>query len=198
MADRTITTIPGGSHTNAIPGEELAEAKDFDYALAGEAFFELANLVLALRDGRSTSRIPGLWWREAGRINGPHEAAFLEQDQVQCLPFPAWDLFPPGLTYPVITQLGCPFRCVFCSHNSSHSMRYRPVDAVLEEITWLDSQHHPTVVTFIDETFGLKHDRTCQLLDGMARPRPENSIQRANPCGLRLRRSAAVFEDCRV
>ena len=85
------------------------------------------------------------------------------------LPFPAWDLFPSIRALPVMTQLGCPFACVFCCHNSTRVVRYRPVEHVLEEVDWLLRTFDPTSINFVDETFGLQPDRSLRLLEGLAR-----------------------------
>jgi radical SAM superfamily enzyme YgiQ (UPF0313 family) len=169
QAAPSVVTILGGAHANALPRESLIEAPGFDFVLAGECAFALTELLLALGSGSRPRSSPGLGWREDAQVHGPSGSAFLEQEDLDRLPRPAWDLFPRATEYPVATQLGCPYRCVFCSHNSTRTVRQRDVASVVDEIAWLDRDYAPRSISFIDETFGLDEERTSELLDRVAR-----------------------------
>jgi radical SAM superfamily enzyme YgiQ (UPF0313 family) len=166
--DQAIMTVLGGPHANALPLEALMEVPELDFAMSGEALFDFADLAQELMNNRTPAPRPGLYDRDPGCTPRGSASAVVTQEQMSGLPFPAWDKFPRCSEYPIMTQLGCPYACVFCCHNSSHVARYRPVQAVIEEIEWLVSNFRPARVTFIDETFGLRTDRTMHLLDALA------------------------------
>ena len=88
-------------------------------------------------------------------------------DDYDALPFPAWDLFQPVGTLPLITHRGCPFKCVFCSHNSGFKPRYRTPGNVLDEIEQMLERYRPERIRIEDETFGLHMGRTKAILEGI-------------------------------
>ena len=70
-------------------------------------------------------------------------------------------------TIPLITHRGCPFQCVFCSHNSGFKPRYRTPANVLDEIEQILERYRPTRIRIEDETFGLHMGRTKEILEGI-------------------------------
>lgn len=159
----SITTILGGVHANARPKESLEESRAFDFVIAGEGESPLSELVLSLKDGKDISSMPGLYSRD-GQGNAIQSLPRRFED-VQNLPLPAWDLFPRAKVYAVMAERGCPYRCVFCSHNMGQRVRARPPESVKEEIAWLDKVFKPREIYFEDETFGLVPERTHVLLE---------------------------------
>lgn len=108
-----------------------------DVILLGEGDVRGPQLVQTLVKGERLTEVPGLLYRENGRIintGPPPQVADLDS-----LPFPAWDLFPLegywGIRYahgpmegpylPLLTSRGCPFPCRFCIIPSISGMRWR-------------------------------------------------------------------------
>lgn len=156
-------TILGGAHANALPEQVVAEAPEFDYVYAGdgERLFVNGDLAALLR-GELTDPVPGLFSQNDGR-NIAHSIAVHDFDITHKI-FPAWDLFPRAKIYPILTERGCPYKCVFCSRNSSSKIRTRPIEHVIEEIEWLHRNFKPEAIHFEDETFGLNNQRLEPLL----------------------------------
>ena len=161
------TVVLGGAHANALPRASLAEAQNLDYVIAGEGEASLVSLVRALRAGRSPSLVAGLYSRSnTGTIENDSPPQY--DLSIDGLPFPAWDLFPKQRIYPLMTERGCPYSCVFCSRNMSRRVRSRSVDHVMEEIRWLDRDFAPERIYIEDETFGLNSERATDLLSRLA------------------------------
>lgn len=158
-----LVTILGGVHANALPKESLEESGAFDFVIAGEGESSLTELIINLKEARAVDSIPGLYFKDVdGKVIQP---APCELEDAAGLPLPAWDLFPSTKVYAVMTERGCPYRCVFCSHNMGQRLRARPLESIKQEITWLHHDFKPRKIYFEDETFGLVPEKTHALLE---------------------------------
>jgi len=156
-------TILGGVHASALPIDSLTESSAFDYVLTGEAEDSLPNFIEAIKSRKGINRIPGLYRRD--KDGKPFSSCpTREVPDVNSLPFPAWDLLPRFGSYPVVMSRGCPYDCVFCGKNLGKKVRIRSVDHIMAEIEWLYKDYSPEVITFADETFGMKPKHTEELL----------------------------------
>ena len=167
-APRPPFIVLGGPHANAIPRRAIEEGTALDVVVAGEGESVLPRIVRAVRDGLPIPDEPGIYQRDAGGAARGAGRAALDGD-VADLPLPAWDLFRRLDVYPIISERGCPYRCVFCSRNLGSRMHYRPLDQVMAELEWLHDRFAPREIYFEDETFGLVEDRTGDLLTRMER-----------------------------
>ena len=160
-----VPVVVGGAHVNAVGRGALEEGESFDYACVGEGEFLARELAEALERKADPTAIPGLVSRRGdGIVVAPPRPP---PDDYDLLPFPAWDLFRPVDTLPLITHRGCPFQCVFCSHNSGFKPRYRTPANVLDEMEQILARYRPKRVRVEDETFGLHMGRTKAILEGI-------------------------------
>jgi anaerobic magnesium-protoporphyrin IX monomethyl ester cyclase len=158
-----LPIVVGGAHVNAVGKQALDEGEAFDFACVGEGEYLARELADALERSTDPSGIPGLVSRDGGAVvTAPPR---LPPDDYDALPFPAWDLFRPVDTIPLITHRGCPFRCVFCSHNSGFKPRYRTPANVLDEVEEVLARYRPKRIRIEDETFGLHMGRTKAILE---------------------------------
>jgi len=160
-----VPIVVGGAHVNAVGRQALEEGAGFDYACVGEGEHLACELADALERAVDPSAIPGLVSRNGNEIvTAPSRPPPGDYD---VLPFPAWDMFRPVDTLPLITHRGCPFQCVFCSHNSGFKPRYRTPANVLDEVEEILERYRPTRIRIEDETFGLHMGRTKAILEGI-------------------------------
>jgi anaerobic magnesium-protoporphyrin IX monomethyl ester cyclase len=160
-----LPVVVGGAHVNAVGRQALEEGEGFDFACVGEGEYLACELAEALEHGRDCSAIPGLVSRRDGDIWAAPPRP--PPDDYDALAFPAWDLFRPVATLPLITHRGCPFQCVFCGHNSGFKPRYRTPGNVLDEIEEILERYRPERIRIEDETFGLHMGRTKAILEGI-------------------------------
>lgn len=165
-APKPPVVVLGGPHANAIPQQAIEEGTSIDVVVAGEGESVLPRIVRSVLESAPIPDEPGVYTRDADGGSHGEGKAVLDSGVAE-LPFPAWDLFRRLDTYPVISERGCPYSCVFCSRNLGKSMNYRPLDHVMAELEWLHTSFSPREIYFEDETFGLVESRTNDLLDRM-------------------------------
>jgi radical SAM superfamily enzyme YgiQ (UPF0313 family) len=178
-------TIAGGPHPTVLPQETFtALGPDLDLALQGEAEIPFARLAALMASGPlepdAMESIPGLVWRDGG--GGIRCNATVRTD-LATIPMPRWDLMPPGLypqaphsaffrawpVAPLIASRGCPYACTFCSGSLIHgrTVRYRPVDSVLDEIRLLHDRYGVRELHFVDDNLTFDPEYVHRLCDGL-------------------------------
>jgi len=179
-----VKTMLAGLHVSALPERTLTE-EEADFVCQGEGPYTIRPLLEVLRrGGEDYSSIPGLWYRQDGRIVGNAPAPLIS-DLDSELGGVAWDLLPMDKyrahnwhcfehidrrsPYAVIyTSLGCPFACHFCCINAlfgRRGIRYRSIESVIEEIDLLVGRYGVRIIKIIDELFVLKQDRIEKFCD---------------------------------
>lgn len=193
-------TVIGGYHATPLPRETLAEFPGFDYAIVGEGELPFTALLAALDAGASVDAIPGLAFRRDGAVvvNRPGPVI----NNLDPLPWPAFDLFPPSDHYVLTTARGCPFTCPFCLN--LHGQRVRPRDP-LAVAAWLDelvTRYRPRELIFGNENFLLAVSRPEIVLPALAarnfaartRWQAQTHVRTATPELLALAKRAGCYK----
>lgn len=162
----SATLVLGGPHASADPAHALAYLDDVDYAFRGEAERGIVELLAAVEGGGRLEGVENL----ARRAGGSVECApvrFIED--LDAVPFPAWDLTPPrdyppaphGLVVgafpvaPFLVTRGCPYLCTFCDAVSTagRRLRVRSMENVVAEIDQLVTDHGVREIHLEDDNF---------------------------------------------
>jgi radical SAM superfamily enzyme YgiQ (UPF0313 family) len=160
-----VITVIGGPHPTAIPEDSLRHLPSADWGIQGEGEIPLSGMMHLLQSGKgSAEEIPGLIWRENGRIRFNPK---VEHEPVDDFGFPAWDLVDPpryfsargiGQSSGVIhTGRGCPFECQFCVRLGK-KLRHRGLDAIYEEMRLLHDRYGVDRFYVNDEGFGIARE----------------------------------------
>jgi radical SAM superfamily enzyme YgiQ (UPF0313 family) len=183
MMKRICPNVPvviGGPHFTAVPEQTLSDYPVFDYGVVGEGEISLIELVEALSSGRTLSDVPGIVYRENGKIVfSPHRSPIHDLD---ALPFPAWDLLPgfPFQYHPalfkykklpathIISARGCPHNCIFCDTSVfSHQIRFHSSEYILEMIRYLTMNFGIKEIVFEDDQFLINKKRMVKICEGI-------------------------------
>tara|TARA_Y100000034_G_scaffold40521_1_gene49978 strand:- start:4820 stop:6331 length:1512 start_codon:yes stop_codon:yes gene_type:complete len=131
-----IKTLLVGLHPSAVSRRTL-ELEKVDFVCQGEGPYTISALLeVNMEDVSQLKKVPGLWYRDNGRIKCTTPAQIIPQEHLETkLPGMAWDLLPmekyrtsnwhamsnnndrqPFAS--LYTSLGCPFKCSFCCINA--------------------------------------------------------------------------------
>src|SRR5947208_2255286 len=178
LVPHAITTV-GGPHVSAVPERTLAMFPGFDHGIVGEGERSYPELIARLAAGADPRGVDGLVYRMAGEVHTAPRAPYLDGDDLDRLPEPAWDLVPdfPLRFQPnvfnyratpvasVITSRGCPFSCTFCDRSTSGRRgRFHGVDYVVEmsgRLERLGVRH----VLFYDDLVTVSRRRVVELCE---------------------------------
>lgn len=191
----SAVTVIGGPHPSALGEKSMRYFKEADYGFKGEAEAGVVLLMDHLSGrGGSLEKIPGLMWREGGRVRA--NARHFEKD-LDRIEFPSWDLIQPERyaasgtlirkkTACIVTTRGCPFPCTFCSANitAGRELRRRSTENVLEEMRLLIKRYGIRRFVVFDENITLRHSHIKDLCNRVIEERLDVTFELPN--GIRL------------
>jgi anaerobic magnesium-protoporphyrin IX monomethyl ester cyclase len=176
-----VPVVVGGPHASAYT-ERVMENPNIDYAVVGEGELTFDDLVRALRNGAARNGdgvedIDGLAFRRNGAVHVNPRTRYI--DDLDAIPFPAWDLIPFGeykkfirmsrcgtSDYMVIfTTRSCPYKCLYCHQVFGKGFRTRSPENVLAEMRTLHDQYGVRHFEIIDDIFNLDLPRAKRIFD---------------------------------
>lgn len=153
--------ILGGSAFSIFP-ELLLERLGADYGIAGEGEDLFCDLI-----GKLENKQPG---SEKILRNNP----FQPPASLTCKshnPELARYYLANGGMLNIQTKRGCPHHCIYCTYPilEGHQYRYRPVEAVTDEIKMLIEIHHADYLAITDSVFNDARDHYLEIAEAMIR-----------------------------
>ncbi|NUO08805.1 MAG: cobalamin B12-binding domain-containing protein [Candidatus Brocadia sp.] len=164
--------VLGGPHVHIYP-EETITIPGVDFLVLGEGEITFKDLVENINDRTRLRNIPGLTFKEDGRI--VNTGARLLNDDLDGLPFPARHMTPiqkysslmakrtPITT--MFTSRGCPYRCTFCDRpHLGKSFRARSALNVVDEMEECVKLGIREFLIY-DDTFTIDRQRVIEVCD---------------------------------
>lgn len=166
--------VLGGSHITAMP-EYTMKFKEFDYGVLKEGEETILELIEAIKNKKSVSRVKGIVYRDKkGKVKFTKPREYIKD--LDSLPMPAIDLVkfelyrPPlnnyrkELTMSMITNRGCDFKCTFCDRNVFGGCREHSAKRIVSEIERLIKYYNVKEITFEDDTFLANKNRVRDFI----------------------------------
>ncbi|HOW97516.1 MAG TPA: radical SAM protein [Kiritimatiellia bacterium] len=165
----------GGPHVTVL--REAAFPREMDFAFIGEADRTWPAFLERFADGRDPGDVPGLLYRQDGKVR--YTGPALPVEDLNALPVPARHLLKADRYFlgtlegakrftSIMTVRGCPYRCIFCSTKVfGRDTRRRDPPLVLDEIRDCVERFGIEHFMFMDDTLTLhrEHIRAiCRLL----------------------------------
>lgn len=172
--------VVGGIHPTIRPQDFLQDT-NIDYVVVGEGEVTMYELVNAVETGRDAAQIPGVMYKQKGRIIiGPPRDLIQNLDD---LPRPAIDLVPlekyrisPDMRTGthvgiVFTSRGCPFNCIFCANRILTQGKYRAhsVERVCQEVDELIEKEKINQLFVFDDNFAVNRNRAKKICEEFIR-----------------------------
>lgn len=152
--------VMGGTHVTFCPEDALGGGVDVVVRGEGEHAFR------ELLEGKELMKIRGISYLGQGGMHHNPGGSLVEE--LDSLPFPAWELFPlHGYgVMSVVTSRGCPYSCSYCcaSRFWGRRVRYRSPENVLEELRHISALGYERV-RFMDSTFTLDKKRVLRICE---------------------------------
>jgi len=174
--DKEIPIIIGGPHCNFYPKKSLDDIPSADISTEGESEFAIINIVNALENGLSFTKIPGIHFREKNEIKKGKPPEIIHN--LDLIPFPSRHLIEkyeygiynnkylckPKFTS-IMTSRGCVFNCRFCNRQITGMKVYRErsIDNIIEEFISINDEYNSVMI--VDDNFLLKKNRIHKILD---------------------------------
>jgi len=180
-----IPLILGGPHCFLFPEQALRD-HNADIAVSSEGEFIIGPITEALEGKRSLSSIPGLTFKQNGKI---HTTKSSEQIMnLDTIPFPSRHLVQKykygymfgtktmkGKVTSLISSRGCPNRCIFCQICYFEKYRRRSVANTNQEIDELVLKGYNSIA-FADDNFLADKKRAEQIMDHIIQQRYDLSL----------------------
>jgi len=173
--------VVGGIHFSAVPLETLMVCPHIDVVVLGEGELTLAELCDVFTKGSNwrdvLASVAGLAWLDEEELvtTQPREVI----SDLGVLPMPAFDLVDPnrygmrpfryGDRMMIEGSRGCPFSCTFCHTTQFWKRRWRPrpVEAMLEDMSYVSSRMGRTAFHFADDSWGTRRERVIEFCEGV-------------------------------
>jgi radical SAM superfamily enzyme YgiQ (UPF0313 family) len=170
----------GGVHVSLLPEQSL-RSEWIDLGIVGDGEEPLLALVRELGGGGDLSRVPGLAYKDGGRVivnppPPPPDLSTLPLDRfagvdVERYVFKKASLMSPRELDLGETSRGCPRRCGYCYNTVFHAGRWRglPAAAVVERIRHHVERYRLGSVWLRDDNFFVDVDRAAEVIEYAAR-----------------------------
>jgi radical SAM superfamily enzyme YgiQ (UPF0313 family) len=167
--------VMGNIHADLF-AEDILRKGVADVIVHGEAEDTIVDIDRAVCDKTDFAQIPGISFRRGSEIVRTAERPTIED--LDSLPFPAWDLFPmqhyglfmfAQVASPatlICGSRGCPYRCTFCSLQVMGPVRRkRSIPNIVNEIEWLHESFGMKQVAFVDPIFPISRREALAFAD---------------------------------
>ncbi len=176
LHDRAIKIVLGGPWATSN-ADYIITHKIADYVVLGEGEFVFKDLLDKLHRVEDVSGLQGLVLKGADGsiIHNPKRDFIKNLDE---LPYPAWELFPPSKKYfnhyrhlpmyPMMITRGCPYGCIHCTKEvHGYKIRKRSVEHILGEMRHLKDNFKVQEIIIVDDNFTFDVNYAESILDAI-------------------------------
>ena len=167
--------VLGGWHPSLLPDQTLA-AEYIDVVVVGQGEEALLDVVRRLEAGESLAGIPGVGYKEDGKIrfNAARALRPLREMPPKAYHLADFDAYQRvcGRRWAMYTSsLACPYNCGYCTNDGVYGRKWNALDPeqVVEETTDLVSRYHLELLWIVDDNFLVDRARAVGIAEGLVR-----------------------------
>jgi anaerobic magnesium-protoporphyrin IX monomethyl ester cyclase len=174
-----VPVIFGGSWPSANP-EESIKTFGADFVVIGEGEFIFPQLIDAIDKKLPVELMSGIAFMVNSQVK-VNQGRLLTEDELNALPFPAWELLDHSIYskmrsmtgvgcrpyMSIVTSRGCPYQCAYCHQTLGKVFRKRSAESVLAEIEELRFKYGFKEFEILDDCFNLDRKRMHAILTGV-------------------------------
>lgn len=152
--------VLGGYQASVVAEETIQHFPFIEAVVRGEGERSFSDLVKCYDSDIALAGVAGITYREKGKpVRNPDPPLIPDLD---CLPFPAYDLYPVDAKKFVYLEVGrgCPFQCTYCSTAPfwKRRSRYKSPARVIKEMTILRDEYSVSQFHFVHDLLTVDKD----------------------------------------
>ena len=170
-----LPVVLGGWHTSLLPDQTLA-ADCVDIVCVGQGEDALLEIAQRLEAGDSMRGIPGVGYKEDGRIvfNPGRPLRPLSEMPPKAYHLADFDAYERvcGKRWAMYTSsLACPYNCGYCTNDGVYGRKWNALEPaqVVEETADLVSRYNLELLWIVDDNFLIDLDRAVGIGEGLVR-----------------------------
>jgi radical SAM superfamily enzyme YgiQ (UPF0313 family) len=180
-----LPIVLGGWHPSLLPDQTLA-AECVDVVVCGQGEDAFLEVLARLRDGASLRGIPGVGYKEDGRLcfNPPRPLKPIREQPAKAYHLADFDAYQRvcGRRWAMyISSLACPYDCGYCTNAGVYGRKWNALEGeqVAEETADLARRNRLELIWMVDDNFLVDRDRALAIAEALIRrdARFEWSIQ---------------------
>ncbi|MDP6942590.1 MAG: radical SAM protein [Myxococcota bacterium] len=209
-ATSSALVVGGGPYISSDEHAGLVD-NDIDVAVLDEGEYTFAEVIDHYRRGAPFDDIAGIALRTDEGIRRTPKRPFLTAEELDALPFPAYDLvdmdrYAQMLSYGynkrrqgvLYTSRGCPYRCDFCHVLFGKRFRERSPESLMAEVSWLYDHWEVRDFYIVDDIFNLQNERAIEFFEMVSASPMNGKVRFYFVNGLRGDRVDPAFIDAAV
>lgn len=190
-----VKIVVGGGIISSTP-KSLLSVTGADIGCIGEGENTILDIIDAFENRKALSTVPGIVYKEGDKIVETAKRADIQD--LDSLPFPAWELFNVDKTYSrypshhsifkakrsasIYTTRGCPFMCTFCY--TEKAVRQRSIENVIAEIKELKERYGVGHLMISDDLFVVRKKRTIEFCEAMIKNKMNMTWSATGRCNI--------------
>jgi len=168
--------------------DRILGSQGVDFVARWEYDLTLKELAHILDKNEDLKTVKGLSYKSEGRIIHNPDREFTTTQELDKIPFVSKvyqehlnpdDYFLNYSLHPevqIFASRGCPFQCTFCAAKNlwkaqGSKVRYKPIEAVIDEIKYLKRNYNIDSFYIADDTFAMSQERAIEFCEQLLRGR---------------------------